>query len=568
MSTHKLVRSLSTRAVKKVEKPKPMKNTLLKCPDSPQSTTTLEEIMALINSVSQSVVQKNASQDKELLSLTTSLMAKMKMYGSRLEECFEAQLDRAFINFRNGAKGDSIQDHAVKLNLLHLIELRAMQWQTNVAMNNYYTKGSSVHDASDIMDPSVSSTYFPQNLMLAPGEVIKSSGKFTSPTKLPGKNYCKDEIVIRNADSGKVNPGAKERLVQITGPEEDKIMFAKQLIEETIKRNASPIREVEKEVGSNSSLNSSISEDVSNIGPEDYTFSICQGDKRVMILKGQDLELLKNAKVLLEQYLPKKSGGPQNIHKAQLFLNDDLDPDFVNSASSTLIDESVNAINNAVLQEALYVNSTKEVFPNNIHENETKNVQTSSVNRSHSFKGMEFKEYDSPPRRNAKEKTEELLKTNNYEKGPLKSNTGWRIDPFKSTGNNIHKNPCTEPVRGNKIDSYVENSSQKSKDSPEKEVSLGYEGNDKEVSPKEKEVPLKPKAPCIEYTKHFLMDCSSSKASLKYPADWEKICAQFPNITKENPVYFDAAAYTKRRNDYIEQCHELASNCTLLETEN
>lgn len=39
--------------------------------------------------------------------------------------------------------------------------------------------------------------------LLAPGEVIRNSGKFSKPTKIPGKNYSKDEVVIRNADSGK-----------------------------------------------------------------------------------------------------------------------------------------------------------------------------------------------------------------------------------------------------------------------------------------------------------------------------------------------------------------------------
>lgn len=48
---------------------------------------------------------------------------------------------------------------------------------------------------------SISSTT-PTNL-LAPGEVLKPSGKFSKPTRIPGKNYCKDEVVIRNADSGK-----------------------------------------------------------------------------------------------------------------------------------------------------------------------------------------------------------------------------------------------------------------------------------------------------------------------------------------------------------------------------
>jgi len=38
---------------------------------------------------------------------------------------------------------------------------------------------------------------------LGPGEVVKNSGKFSKPTKIPGKNYSKDEIIIRNSDSGK-----------------------------------------------------------------------------------------------------------------------------------------------------------------------------------------------------------------------------------------------------------------------------------------------------------------------------------------------------------------------------
>lgn len=39
--------------------------------------------------------------------------------------------------------------------------------------------------------------------LLGPGEVLKPSGKFNKPTKIPGKKYCKDEVVIRNGDSGK-----------------------------------------------------------------------------------------------------------------------------------------------------------------------------------------------------------------------------------------------------------------------------------------------------------------------------------------------------------------------------
>lgn len=43
----------------------------------------------------------------------------------------------------------------------------------------------------------------PIGLSLSPGELVKNSGKFSKPTKIPGKSYSKDEIIIRNSDSGK-----------------------------------------------------------------------------------------------------------------------------------------------------------------------------------------------------------------------------------------------------------------------------------------------------------------------------------------------------------------------------
>jgi hypothetical protein len=51
--------------------------------------------------------------------------------------------------------------------------------------------------------PALSLGQSPTAPILAPGELLRNSGKFPKPTKIPGKNYSKDEIVIRNADSGK-----------------------------------------------------------------------------------------------------------------------------------------------------------------------------------------------------------------------------------------------------------------------------------------------------------------------------------------------------------------------------
>jgi hypothetical protein len=51
--------------------------------------------------------------------------------------------------------------------------------------------------------PSMGMGMMSMGQSLQPGEVVKNSGKFSKPTKIPGKNYSKDEIIIRNADSGK-----------------------------------------------------------------------------------------------------------------------------------------------------------------------------------------------------------------------------------------------------------------------------------------------------------------------------------------------------------------------------
>ncbi|VDP09751.1 unnamed protein product [Soboliphyme baturini] len=92
-----------------------------------------------------------------------------------------------------------------------------------------------------------------------------SSKSFRSP-RTAGKNQHRGEMTIRNADSGKimgikgrrvaiieelsqtvisfqkVAVGAKDRSLIINGPSEEHIAKAKALIEETIRRNVSPVR--------------------------------------------------------------------------------------------------------------------------------------------------------------------------------------------------------------------------------------------------------------------------------------------------------------------------------------
>ncbi|XP_075153860.1 eukaryotic translation initiation factor mextil isoform X2 [Haematobia irritans] len=277
------------RSVKNVEAPRPLKS---------QSRSSLknnymliEELMQLIENVAISL-QSGINNTEPMATLVQNL----RVHGPQLETVSKDTLDRAFVVFRNASQDERL-NIMTRLNLLELIELRAKGWEDN-GINAYYKiKQATNAELNDIQNHAVDPTQTAflstsptfggmnagnaaaaaaaiasvgsanqQHLLLSPGEVIRNSGKFPKPTKIPGKTYCKDEVVIRNADSGKVmgikgrrvhmieelsetiisfqrvNPGAKERLVQITGPAEDKINYAKQLIEDTIRRNASPVR--------------------------------------------------------------------------------------------------------------------------------------------------------------------------------------------------------------------------------------------------------------------------------------------------------------------------------------
>ncbi|XP_049830802.1 eukaryotic translation initiation factor 4E-binding protein Mextli isoform X3 [Schistocerca gregaria] len=333
----------SAKTVKKLEKPRPLKI----ASQNRYSTvdgkiSSVEDIMTLAESVCSQLTNGNCDH---LLQLNVmNLCANLKQYGQTLEGVYKDQLDRCFVAFRNGCKDEKV-DYVSRIHLLEIIELRARNWVSSDDLNNYYRPKLSaveqevlpVPDATGLslspttLAQAVITPTTPQPSLLNPGEVIKASGKFAKPTKIPGKNYCKDEVVIRNSDSGKVNPGAKERLVQITGPNEEKINYAKHLIEDTIRRNASPVRlEHEKErVGdSSSSLNSSASDEsnrLSTLGGGrskllhsfstsdatlEYKYTVTVDDHTIKIT-GANLDLVLTAKLILDEFFYGEQERPQ-----------------------------------------------------------------------------------------------------------------------------------------------------------------------------------------------------------------------------------------------------------------
>ncbi|KAL5278163.1 mxt family protein [Megaselia abdita] len=304
------------RNIKNVEVPRPLKLSRSHSNSMKNNNfLVMEELIQLIENLAISL--SNGINNSECMIV---LSQNLRVHGPQLEMVAKDALDRSFVVFRNASQDERL-NIMTRLNLLELIELRAKNWEDN-GMNTYYKTKANVVDVPDMTLANEEEILAPQkqeiSMMqqqkmilqqqqqqqqnqhqsmihsiqafqtLAPGEIIKNSGKFMKPTKIPGKNYCKDEVVIRNADSGKVmgikgrrvhmieelsetiisfqrvSPGAKERLVQITGPCEAKINYAKHLIEDTIRRNASPIRNPPP-------LNSSVSPVSSSISDEGFS---------------------------------------------------------------------------------------------------------------------------------------------------------------------------------------------------------------------------------------------------------------------------------------------------------
>ncbi|XP_050670417.1 eukaryotic translation initiation factor 4E-binding protein Mextli isoform X2 [Leptidea sinapis] len=350
-----------TRTVKKLEVPRPLKSTTSSALNRNSvldvKINSVDDLIVLTEAVAYQMMQGNF--DRVLQSNVSTMYSNLKLYGAQLESLYKDFLDRYFVVFRNGSQDERL-DKKTRLHLLELIELRAKQWQGSDYMSQYYRhRGTHAEPllvptmegagSGGSVSPTLAAPAEPQTL-LGPGEVIKPSGKFPKPTKIPGKNYSKDEVVIRNADSGKVmgikgrrvhmieelsdtiisfqrvSPGAKERLVQITGPNEENVNHAKHLIGDTIRRNASPVRlddAMEGGLGTSSaSLDSNGSDEAirpreksphnnarallhsfstNDAALGEYKYTVMFGQHSIKIT-GNNLDLVKTAKLVLDEY--------------------------------------------------------------------------------------------------------------------------------------------------------------------------------------------------------------------------------------------------------------------------
>lgn len=248
----------------------------------------------------------------------------LKANGRSLDENLQSreQLDYYFNEYRNLIRSSHL-DLISKCYLLQLIELRAMRWIPAVDADEFYTlklqqlqeqlaldsgnielnsnslkrnlsnrlmsncnvtSGPTGPNVQSVNSATVATATLSSSSTVATGNSCSNSSSNNSNTLLgstlkslsvsnnqtTGSNYTrhdilKDELMIRNADSGKVmgirgrrvrlieelsdtiisfqrvNSGARDRLLQITGSSIDAIEKAKKLIIDTIRRNASPV---------------------------------------------------------------------------------------------------------------------------------------------------------------------------------------------------------------------------------------------------------------------------------------------------------------------------------------
>ena len=187
---------------------------------SSMDMNNLEEMVVTMENICRHLVNKNYSL--VVMSALQGLCNSLHLYGVQLDTLYKDQLDKLMVVFRTTCRDEDL-DLVSRVQILHIIELRAAGWNTNDNMVAYYKQKLSHLDKMRDL-PQVRQDISPQlnvfhisphcqvqtapvslnanapdftpysgslSSLLLPGEVVGSSGKFSQPTRIPGKNYFK-----------------------------------------------------------------------------------------------------------------------------------------------------------------------------------------------------------------------------------------------------------------------------------------------------------------------------------------------------------------------------------------
>ncbi|GFQ78107.1 eukaryotic translation initiation factor 4E-binding protein Mextli [Trichonephila clavata] len=468
--------------------------------------------------------------------------------GEELDSFHKEAIDRYFCTLRNACREERL-DMVSRIKLLETIELRARGWKRNENINNYFNlkimeleqKGTTTLNFSGITSPTIPYPLPNQNLnsptgvQLAPGEILRSSGKFEKPTKIAGKNYFKDEIVIRNSDSGKVNPGARDRLVQITGPHEEAIGHAKLLVEDTIRRNASPVRDNADLSGFDNSTDTDFGNSFSSVDNQsfmkkslqhsysmgdaslrEYSISLQVGQD-MLTLTGTNADLLKTARLVLNEFF---TGQSEILEKQHENLNIQLSSDNNNQRFDLRKQSSFKS----------NMNNFSSSWKNNHFQRESVSPFSSSddeIGKEEKMKGLE--RMKSVPDKLSPDflSTAEEIKNQNSMSSESSVEFGKYMRSSSLPNENLqsfNSFPKTEPSQNDDVFSPL-------------------------MSPSDVDTPPIP-PPSYKrhtYSREFLLNCAKSPFSHNQPPDYVRIHQNFREIICQSPVMFDPEKYEESR---------------------
>eukprot|EP00095_Tigriopus_kingsejongensis_P004334 maker-scaffold1460_size40381-snap-gene-0.10 protein:Tk04334 transcript:maker-scaffold1460_size40381-snap-gene-0.10-mRNA-1 annotation:"PREDICTED: uncharacterized protein LOC409396 isoform X5" len=234
------VTNFKTKIARSIERPRPllqhsvsMGSAGLKRASSMTAVQSTEACLDLLDSVIQNLKQERwgaaATQD-DIVTLNASL----KLFGGQIEVLYRDQLNAAMLIIRNWCKDERL-DLISRLYFLEMIELRAMEWKMDESVAKYYKQKLAHLEMRASLDSRTSNgalkkpggglkadrslslnanapEYNPSPFkgQPPPPPLLMNSSGLTTTTKDPAKILsptskmsCKDEVVIRNADSGR-----------------------------------------------------------------------------------------------------------------------------------------------------------------------------------------------------------------------------------------------------------------------------------------------------------------------------------------------------------------------------
>ncbi|KAG1686336.1 Eukaryotic translation initiation factor 4E-binding protein Mextli [Nymphon striatum] len=602
MSTTALLTTRAIRNTRKIERPRPLRQ------DSKRSSTIVDDPLTDLENLYCIINNCNYEASFELVQQACN---SLKKYGAQLETkykgdyyiAYDYQLDRYFVTFRDASRDDKL-DTLSKLKFLEIIELRARGWKQNDQINNYYL--SKFTEIENLLERGPSPVHSPigsiqqsssnQNIPLSSGEILKNSGKFSKATKIPGKNYFKDEIMIRNSDSGKVMgikgrrvhlieelsdtiisfqrvaQGVKERRVQITGPHEEaigggtgdycieniphhtlhdenvyRVWSAKHLIEDTIRRNASPVREKNErqltKSTSSVSLNSNASDDSGtsislaqepnyNAAPIIHSYSattIRDYEYTVMIVEdpirisGSNIDSVRAAKLVLEEHFAGQVGSngySKNTHR------------FTGTGSNRRPQSMYSDFGDIDRFNQSLKKSTKIIGDLREHKNVIPLQRSKSIPISTSVSSTEdetFKGDGSSAEDDTNHVDSEILAQYGYSNVPFdKAHHSAKIDQT-DLNNSLHSAAFRRAkfAKPSFTDAEEENTE---KSSTSNNLSTNQE---------------------IRYTRDILLYYAKSPFSTIFPKNLIHIVQDFPYLLKKTPEMFDPDAFKDVKLEYI-----------------